>query len=91
MIGLLAVAAFGVWVAGLLAGGRIRAARHAWVLGDLPGLIIVGLVASSLAGQPLATWMAAAIALAAAIVTNHVIATMVVGVAAYAGITWVGF
>ena len=91
VIGLLAVAAFGVRVAGLLAGGRIRASRHAWVLDDLPGLIVVSLVASSLAGQPLATWMAAAIALAAAIATNHVIATMIVGVAAYAGITWVGF
>lgn len=60
------------------------------VLDDLPGLIVVSLVASSLAGQPLGTWIAAAIALAIAYATNHVILTMCVGVAAYGGLVWFG-
>tara|TARA_R110002095_G_C4062428_1_gene219122 strand:- start:168 stop:515 length:348 start_codon:yes stop_codon:yes gene_type:complete len=90
LIGLLAVAAFGIRAVGLVAGGRIRASRHAWVLDDLPGLIVVSLVASSLSGQPALTWIAAGIALAAAVATNHVIVTMAAGVAAYAGLAWFG-
>lgn len=90
LIGLLAVAAFSIRVAGLLGGVRIRASRHAWMLDELPGLIVVSLVASSLAGQPLPTWIAAGVALGAAIMTNHVIATMAVGVAAYAELGWLG-
>lgn len=83
---ILAVAAFGIRVTGLIAGTKIRASRHAWILDDLPGLIVVSLVAASLAGQPVQMWVAASIALAAAVVTNHVIATMCIGVAAYAGL-----
>ncbi|MHC0052227.1 AzlD domain-containing protein [Actibacterium sp. D379-3] len=86
LIIVLAVAAFAIRVTGLFAGDRIRGSRHAWVLDDLPGLIVVSLVAASLAGQPFQTWAAAAIALAIAILTNHVIATMLVGVAAYAAL-----
>ena len=90
VIVLLAVAAFSIRVAGLFAGGRIRASRHAWILDELPGLIVVSLVASSLAGQSLQTWIAAGVALGAAVMTNHVIATMAVGVAAFAGLAWLG-
>lgn len=86
VIGILALAAFSIRVVGLIAGGRIRASRHAWVLDELPGLIVVCLVAASLAGQPVQTWIAAAAALGAAILTNHVIATMFVGVIVYAGL-----
>jgi hypothetical protein len=60
------------------------------VLDDLPGLIVVSLVAASLAGQPLQTWVAAGAALGAAVLTNHVIATMVVGVVAFAGLAAFG-
>ncbi|QDA36327.1 branched-chain amino acid transporter (plasmid) [Paracoccus liaowanqingii] len=90
VIVLLAVAAFSIRVAGLVAGGRIRASRQAWMLEDLPGLIVVSLVASSLAGQSSSAWIAAGVALGVAVMTNHVIATMAVGVAAYAGLAWLG-
>lgn len=90
VVGILALAAFSVRVLGLIAGGRIRASRHAWMLDELPGLIVVCLVAASLAGQPLQTWIAAGAALGAAVLTNHVIATMAVGVMAYAGLTLAG-
>ena len=85
VIGILALAAFSIRIVGLIAGGRIRSSRYAWVLDELPGLIVISLIAASLAGQPMQTWSAAGAALVAAILTNHVIATMVVGVMAYAG------
>ena len=90
VIGVLAIAAFSIRVVGLIAGGRIRASRHAWVLDELPGLIVVCLVAASLAAQPLQTWIAAGAALGAAILTNHVIVTMIVGVLVYAGLAMNG-
>lgn len=90
VIAILALAAFLIRVLGLIAGGRIRASRHAWVLDDLPGLIVVSLVAASLAGQPLQTWVAAGAALGAAVLTNHVIATMVLGVVAFASLAAIG-
>lgn len=90
VIGILAFAAFSIRILGLIAGGRIRATRYAWALDELPGLIVISLVAALLAGQPMQTWIAASAALAAAVLTNHVIATMVVGVMAYAGLASVG-
>ncbi|WP_299965168.1 branched-chain amino acid transporter [uncultured Roseobacter sp.] len=84
LLGILAIAAFGIRVLGLVAGRRIRSSPHAWVLAELPGLIVVSLVAASLAGQPVGTWVAAGAALGAAVLTNHVIATMIVGVLAFA-------
>lgn len=91
LITALAVAAFSIRVLGLFAGGAIRSSRFSWVLDDLPGLIILSLVASSLAGQSTGTWLAATAALAVAYVTNHVILTMCIGVAAYGGLMWAGF
>lgn len=90
LIVVLAIAAFSIRVLGLFAGDAIKSSRFSWVLDDLPGLIVVSLVASSLAGQPLGTWIAAAIALAIAYATNHVILTMCVGVATYGGLVWFG-
>lgn len=90
VIGVLAIAAFSIRVVGLIAGGHIRASRHAWVLDELPGLIIISLVASSLAGQPVQTWTAAGAALGAAVLTNHVIVTMTVGVLVFAGLAMSG-
>ena len=87
----LAVAAFSIRVLGLYSGDAIRSSRLAWMLDELPGLIVVSLVASSLAGQSMGTWFAAAIALAIAVATNHVVLTMCAGVAAYAGLTWLGY
>ncbi|WP_271952203.1 AzlD domain-containing protein [Ruegeria faecimaris] len=90
VIGILALAAFSIRIVGLVAGSRIRASRHAWVLDELPGLIVICLVAASLADQPLQTWIAAGAALGAAILTNHVIATMAVGVMTFAGLSLFG-
>ena len=90
LIIVLAVAAFSIRVLGLLAGDAIKSSRHSWVLDELPGLIVVSLVASSLAGQSVGTWLAAAVALVVAYATNHVIFTMVFGVAIYAGLVGLG-
>lgn len=90
LILLLAIAAFSIRVLGLFAGDVIRASRFAWVLDDVPGLLVVALVASSLAGQSALTWAAAAVALGVAYVTNHVILTMCVGGLAYAGLASAG-
>ncbi|MDW3182105.1 AzlD domain-containing protein [Roseobacter sp.] len=86
----LAVAAFSVRVLGLFAGDAIKSSRVSWMLDDLPGLIVVSLVASSLAGQPIGTWIAAAVALAVAYCTNHVILTMCIGVTVYGVLIWSG-
>ena len=80
-------AAFSIRIVGLLAGDRIRLSRHSWILDDLPGLIIVSLVAASLCGEPFHTWLAALIALFVAVLTNHVIATMGIGVIVYASLS----
>ncbi|MGB0913459.1 MAG: AzlD domain-containing protein [Phaeobacter italicus] len=90
LILLLAIAAFSIRVLGLFAGDAIRASRFAWVLDDVPGLLVVALVASSPAGQSAVTWAAAAVALGVAYVTNHVILTMCVGGLAYAGLASAG-
>ena len=90
LIVVLAVAAFSIRVLGLVAGDAIKSSRYAWVLDDLPGLIVISLVASSLAGQSIGTWLAAAAALLVAYITNHVIWTMCGGVAAYALLVWLG-
>ncbi|GAA6175614.1 AzlD domain-containing protein [Sulfitobacter pacificus] len=91
LIIVLAIAAFSIRVLGLFAGDAIKASRFSWILDDLPGLIVVSLVAASLANQSVGTWLAAAAALAVAYVANHVILTMCVGVAAYGGLVWLGF
>jgi len=90
LIAVLAVAAFSIRVLGLVAGDAIRSSRYSWILDDLPGLIVVSLVASSLAGQSFGTWVTAAVALFVAYLTNHVIWTMCIGVAAYALLVWFG-
>ncbi len=90
VIGILALAAFSIRVIGLVTGKRIRDSRHAWVLDELPGLIVISLVAVSLAGQPVQTWIAAGAALGAAILTNHVVVTMIVGVVVFAGLGVIG-
>ena len=91
LIVVLAVAAFSIRLLGLFACDAIKSSRFAWMLDDLPGLIIVSLVASSLAGKSIGTWIAAAAALAVAYFSNHVILTMCVGVVVYGSLVWLGF
>jgi uncharacterized membrane protein len=80
LIAALALGTFALRVAGLLVGDAIerRPALHA-ILRDLPGCLVVVLVAASLAGEALAAWLAAAVALGVAAWTNHVVTTMVLG------------
>lgn len=80
----LAIATYGIRALGLVTGAFIQRSRFAWVLDDLPGVLIVALVASSLAGASHSSWLAAAVALAIAMRTNHVVLTMIGGVAAFA-------
>ncbi|MDG1677844.1 MAG: AzlD domain-containing protein [Tateyamaria sp.] len=87
----LSIASFIIRFLGLLAGDRIRSSQFSWILDELPGLIIVSLVAASLMGQPAETWCAASIALLAAMLTNHVIVTMGIGVIAFASFSLFSF
>lgn len=91
LIVVLAVTTFSIKVLGLFAGDAIKSSKFAWMLNDLPGLIIVSLVASSLAGQSIGTWIAAVAALAVAYFSNHVIVTMGAGVITYGSLVWLGF
>lgn len=83
LIVLLAVAAYAVRLAGLF-GGQAMAAKPRLkpFLDDLPGCLVVGLVAASLAGEPMMTWAAALVALVIAILSNNVVLTMAAGMTA---------
>ncbi len=83
LIGLLACASYGIRLIGLFGGHAISAnPRLKPFLDDLPGCLVVGLVAASLAGEPALTWGAALVALAVAILANNVVVTMAAGLAA---------
>ncbi|QIE45426.1 branched-chain amino acid transporter [Pseudohalocynthiibacter aestuariivivens] len=86
LIALLAAASYGVRLAGLF-GGRALAAnpRLKPLLHDLPGCLIVGLVAASLADASLLYWAAAAVALSTAILTGNLVITMLIGMAVIVG------
>ncbi|WP_114391303.1 AzlD domain-containing protein [Notoacmeibacter marinus] len=87
LIGLLAAGTFAIRLTGLFVGDAVerRPALRA-VLHDLPGCLVVALVASSLAGASPQAWLAAAVALAVAAWSNHVILTMAIGVGAFIAI-----
>lgn len=80
----LAVATYAIRALGLVTGNFFQQSRFAWVLQELPGILIVALVASSLATMSPTGWIAAAVALGIAIYSNHVVLTMIGGVAAFA-------
>ena len=83
----LAIGTYAIRYIGLLAGNAIeRYPRLQGMLQDLPGCLVVALAASSLAGKEPIVWLAAALSLAVAAWTNHVIATMVVGTLAFAAL-----
>ena len=86
LIGFLAIATITVRVSGLVAGQRIRRSKHSWVLRELPGLILVSLVAVSLANESVAGWISAVAALAATYFTNNVVMAMLLGVLAFNGV-----
>ncbi|MBL4767183.1 MAG: AzlD domain-containing protein [Rhodobacteraceae bacterium] len=88
----LGLAAYGIRLFGLLGGQAIRNnARLRPVLEDLPGCLVVGLIAASLANQPVTTWIAAAIAVLVAIWSNNVVVTMMIGFMAILGLRYLGF
>jgi len=84
LIGGLAIATFAVRALGLITGNFFQESQFSWVLRDLPGILIVSLVASSLANMTVEGWVAAIIALGIALYSNHLILTMIGGVAAFA-------
>ena len=86
LIGFLAIATITVRVSGLVAGQRIRRSKHSWVLKELPGLILVSLVAVSLANESVVGWISAGVALAATYFTNNVVMAMLCGVLAFNGV-----
>ncbi|WP_421779874.1 AzlD domain-containing protein [Kiloniella litopenaei] len=80
LIGTLAFGAYSIRFLGLVSGQLIS--EHKYLnkfLADLPGCLIVALIAASLAGENSITWIAAAITLAIALITNHVVMTMAFG------------
>ncbi|MFC0269454.1 AzlD domain-containing protein [Kushneria aurantia] len=90
LIALLSLLAFSVRLAGLFAGRAIGESRLAFLLDELPGLIIVALVAASMATEPGIYWIAGGIALLTAWKTRNIIATMGAGMTAHAAITFMG-
>lgn len=82
LILLLAGCAYGLRFVGLLAGDWIdRRQKLKKLLDDLPGCLVVALVAASLAQGELAAWVTAPIALAVAIWRANVVLVMVVSMA----------
>lgn len=91
LIGLLAIGAYGLRLAGLFGGQAIlQNARLKTLLDDLPGCLIVALVATSLADASPLTWIAAAFALLVAILSNNVVITMALGFAAMFAMRYFG-
>lgn len=86
LIGFLAIATITVRVSGLVAGQRIRRSKHSWVLKELPGLILVSLVAVSLANESVVGWISAVAALAATYLTKNVVMAMLFGVLVFNGV-----
>ena len=83
LILILAVGTYSLRLIGLYGGQRmIRNERLKNLLADLPGCLIVALVAASLGNADPITWIAAAIALFVAIITRNVVITMALGFAA---------
>jgi len=78
----LAASTYSVRLIGLVAGQKITEyAPLKKALDTLPGCLLVALIASSLAEANNMTWIAASIALIVAILSNHVILTMILGFA----------
>ncbi len=91
LIGVLALGTYSLRLAGLIGGQAIlRNAKLKVLLDDLPGCLIVALVATSLADAAPLTWIAAAFALGIAIVTNNVVITMALGFAAMFAMRYFG-
>lgn len=80
LIIILGLGAYGIRFLGLIGGNAINDnPRFKKILNNLPGCLVVALVASSLANADPITWLAAAIALTVAIISNHVVLTMAIG------------
>ncbi|MEH6630659.1 MAG: AzlD domain-containing protein [Halopseudomonas aestusnigri] len=63
-------------VSGQFIGGNERLNKF---LGNLPGCLIIALIASSLSDASMLTWTATVIAIIVAIISNNVVATMSLG------------
>lgn len=80
LIAILAFGAYSIRLIGLV-GGQLFSenARLRKFLDDLPGCLIVALIASSLSEADVLTWTAASIAFIVAIISNNVVTTMGLG------------
>ncbi len=78
----LAASTYSVRLIGLFAGQSItQNPRLKKILEDLPGCLLIALIATSLANANLIVWIAALISTAVAMFSNHVILTMILGFA----------
>ncbi|NRA88207.1 MAG: AzlD domain-containing protein [Rhizobiales bacterium] len=76
----LGIGAYSIRFLGLIMGKTINDNQHLKkLLDNLPACLVVALVASSLAEADPITWFSALIALGVAIITNHVVLTMIIG------------
>jgi len=81
VIGGLAIATFAIRLGGILLGQRLpRSGAWARALNALPGCLLVSLVAVALLSGGPKEWAAAALAVAAAVLTRSLPLTMVVGI-----------
>lgn len=80
LIIVLAIGAYSIRFTGLVSGQLLSEnVRLNKFLGDLPGCLIIALIAASLSEAHLLTWIAAAIAFIVALISNNVVATMALG------------
>lgn len=85
LIMLLAMCSYGIRFVGLIAGDWIyHQPRLRKILDDLPGCLVIALVAASLSHQETAAWIAAVVAFTVARFRGNVVVVMIVGTAVYA-------
>ena len=85
LIILLAIFAYGIRFVGLIAGDWFyHQPRLKKILCDLPGCLVIALVAASLSHAGTAAWIAAAVAFAVARFNGNVVVVMIVGTGVFA-------
>ena len=92
LIASLALGAYSIRFLGLVSGQLINENKKLnRILNELPGCLIIALIASSLSDANIHTLIAAAIACLIAIISNNVVITMFLGLASYIGLQFIMF
>jgi uncharacterized membrane protein len=82
LILVLAVGAYAVRLSGLISGQTLsRSPKLRAVLSDIPGCLLVALIASTLFTSASPEWIAAGVAIIVAILSNTILTTMIAGYA----------